>query len=397
MALILVAACTANPVGSSAPTMVPADHPTTPASVATATPRSVASPSSAPAPTTAESTPSQRPSSSPDPTPVRLSGALSAWTVLGRGEEAAWSPDSDRILLMAENDVRIVDEAGVVLDRFEADRGAWLDQDHVVLFNAQPAYANDGELFEAVVGSGEMRSIGPGNSWVLGSGSGMLAAPAHDGSTRIWDGTMWAATLNGYPIAWANDGTYLAVIHPNGSDDPGIEGALEVYKLASGQWTTSASAPVDLVTGYPVQFNPLDRDVAFSTFGEVHVMDVLQGNTRAMPTQDATSFAWRHDGTLVVAHRDSTVRIFELDGTETKRRADAGDAVQSSVDGFTTIYYVDDYPDAERPPITIVGTDTVETLEVTGTTSVPPVLAPDGRAVLMQVEIDGEAFVISGR
>jgi hypothetical protein len=353
------------------------------------------SPTPPPAPGTPTAEPTEA-AASPEPTPIRLTGALSDWTVLGRADEGAWSPGSDRILLMAENDVRIVDEVGTVIDRFDADRGAWLDQDHVVLFDAEPVHENDGELFEAVVGSGEMRSIGPGVGWMLGNGLGLLATPAQsNGSTRIWDGSSWVASLDGYPIGWSNDGHYLAIIHSNGSNGPGIEGTLEVY--SARDWSSQATAPQTLVTAYPVRFDPGGTAVAFTSNGGTHVLDLMDGTVRAIGPDQTTSFAWRFNGTVLMADRDRTIWGYMMDGTQTIRLPDAGDSVQTSVDGYTSLYYVDDFPGPQRPPLTIIGTDAIDLLDVTGTTSTSPVLAPDGHAVLMQTDIDGDTYVISGR
>lgn len=358
--------------------------------------------------TTATATPGSAVSSSPIG-PMQIA-SLSGWPI-------AWAPDGRHMLLaqvtagrQGGSRIQIRDAAGRVTGSASGTAAVWVDSNTVAIATGAAGQANrfaGGSTIALVDVTGHETAALPGQyanpdatagldgGVLVGSGSGQLAVvgqsgPNFSGATFVtWNGHVVSGSNQGVPIAFSQDGTKLAVIHPvygsGGSLGGNLMGSLEVVSVPGSQsvasfphlriWARSGVQP-----DYPnAAFSPNGSSLLISGT----LVDLTTGTS--VPVGNG---GWLPDGTLVTV---SNGQLMRWQGTHAApdTRFPGGGVVETSGRGDIVEYFAD-----SRPPVLLGSDGTLSQLSVPGVATIKVlIISPDGRSVALQGRAPGGTTV----
>lgn len=356
----------------------------------------------------ATATPGSAGSSSPV-VPMSVS-PVSGWPI-------AWAPDGRHMLLaqvttgrQGGSRIQICDAAGRVTGSASGTAAVWVDSTTIAIATTgagQGSHFAAGSTITLVDVTGRELAALPGQyaspdatagldgGVLVGSGSGRLAVvgqsgPNFSGATYVtWNGQTVSASRQGVPIAFSQDGSKLAVIHPiygpGGSFGGNPTGSVEVVSVPGLQ---SLQSFPRLRIGARSGVQPDYPAVSFSPDGSSLL---VSGNLVDLTTGTSVSVGyggWLPDGTLVTA---SNGQVTRWDGTHATAdaRFPGGGVVETSRRGDVVEYFADG-----RPPVVLSADGTLHQLSIPGVANIKVLLiSPDGRAVALQGRAPGGTTV----
>jgi hypothetical protein len=228
--------------------------------------------------------------------------------------EARWAPDGQHVAVWRISqglkdsplsEWQIFDRSGKPAGSITATGFAWTGPDSYV----RSRTGSDGTVSEAVGHIGLVAET-PTASVPIPMESGMpCVATDANGSFTVWAGTS-ERPIDGHPMTCSADGSEVAVIKP--ADGEGIQGSLEVVRVASGSIAWDLPS-VELSGTSPVAFSADGRHLLAGK----SIVDLSTGSVASLPVIEAESGAWLPDGRVgVIAIDDHLVRAFNISGNE---------------------------------------------------------------------------------
>jgi hypothetical protein len=378
------------------------------------------------------------------PGPTRSGPAGPAVLALTRfsGTPVAWSPDGSHLLVWADGGVlQIRDAGGRITGTTAADEAVWVGSSSVAIAvratgssgpsgSPGPSAKPSGTRPPSTQGpaktappssrpSGGRKSSSPGGSdesnsadqetvylvdlaahvtatlsgsypaWsglpdamLLGSGTGLLAI-ASQGSKgwqfAIWNGSL-GATGDGLPIAFSQNGSRLAVLHPSSSSGSNIAGWLEILALPS--LTGVASFPrLTVHVGGGSGGSAYGADAAFSPDGRFLLASGTLVNLTSGSALEVGKGGWLPDGTLATASSRGLLRWSGTASSPDKRFPGAGTVALSRRGDLIYMF-------GDGRLVLLGSTGMLETLSLPGIRAVSHLLiSPTGQAIAL----DGRA------
>ncbi|MFI5258708.1 MAG: anti-sigma factor family protein [Candidatus Limnocylindrales bacterium] len=329
------------------------------------------------------------PATTPTPAAPIALASLTGWPV-------AWAPDGGHLLVAhgtgwtMQHQIEVVDSFGRMTGSFTAASATWVNSSTI-------AIATDGQgpggsvTVELVNLKGTVTATLPGQypqsgggstgAVLLGSGTGLVAIATHGGwgpsasTFVIWDGHAAGPAHQGMPIAFSDDGTRLAVLHPSGGFGGSSSGWLEIVSVPDLQ--TIASYPHALIHASTAGNGPgYAPDIAFSPdggrlFASGTLIDLSSG-----ASVQAGEGGWLPDGTLLTSQGGRVLRWQGMHSV-TGPTLSAGGTVVTSRHGDVVEFFNDG-----RPTVLLTAGGTLEQLDLPGIASIDDAqLAPDGGAL----------------
>ena len=232
-----------------------------------------------------------------------------------------WSPGGELLAVLTWGGVLgngradILDLAGKTIGSFDAFDMAWVDDAHLMSFDATPNDTAHGTVAIHATDGTESANLPDTFGGMLGNGHGSVALMAPvigstystDVSFRIWSGGQLGQSITGFgqPMAWSPDGGLLALISqsPTGSGGVGgpIPGTLTVLEPHSRSVVLAhqfADVRMD------VYLSPDDSKLATS---DGSVLSLADGNSIRVTGQPK---GWTADGSLVVEGADQRISLW---------------------------------------------------------------------------------------
>jgi hypothetical protein len=288
-----------------------------------------------------------------------------------------------------ERQIQVLDSSGRLTGSFNADSATWVDSDTIAAatHGKGPGGSTtisllglNGHVTATLPGS-YMDGAGSSGAVLLGSGTGLVAIASKgdwgpsQSTFVIWDGSSVGSSHTGMPIAFSQDGTELALLHPSSGPGSNSSGWLEVVSvpslntIASYSHTTLRVANQGDGPGYA-------PDVAFSPdgkwlFASGTLVDLSRGSTTHVGEG-----GWLPDGTLLTSNGGTVLRWQGTRSTPDSRFT-AGGSVVTSRHGDVVEYFTD-----TRAPLLLTAGGTVRQLELSGVSSLDDAqLSPSGAAI----------------
>jgi hypothetical protein len=359
-----------------------------------------------------QATASAKPGSAGSSGPVAPSAvaALSGWPI-------AWAPDGHHMLLAqvapglpGASRIQIRDAAGRATGSASGTAAVWVDSNTIAIATSgagQGSRFTSNSTISLVDVTGRQVAALPGQyanpdptegldgGLLVGSSSGQLAVVGQSGAkfygeTYVtWNGNAVSVSRQGVPIAFSQDGSKLAVIHPiygpGGSLGTNLTGSLEIVSTSGSQ--TLASFP-RLHIGARSGAQPDYPDVAFSPNGSSLLVSGTLVDLTSGTSITVGFGGWLPDGTLVTVSNGQAMRWQGTHPTADARLSGGG-VVETSRQGDVVEYFADG-----RPPILLAADGTLSQISVPGVANSKALLiSPDGRAVALQGRAPGGTTV----
>jgi len=340
------------------------------------------------------------PGSAPGPTQgspvVTPTGGASLGLAGIVGWPVVWAPDGGHLMAArpsgwtAPQQIQIFDSSGHLTGSLNADSATWVDSDTIAMATDGKGPGGsatirlvkvNGSVTATLSGKYNEDGTGSAGAILLGSGTGMVAIASQGGWGQtgsafvLWNGHRIGSSHQGMPIAFSDDGSRLAVLHPAGATGGTSSGWLEVVSVPSLQ--TIASYPHTVIhastQGGGVGYAP---DAAFSPngnwlFDSGTLVDLSKGSTTAVGEG-----GWLPDGTLLTSEGGNVLRWQGADSA-TDTALLAGGTVVTSRHGDVVEFFADG-----RPTLLLTAAGTLRKLDLSGVASIDGArMAPDGSAV----------------
>ena len=301
----------------------------------------------------------------PVPQPPDKLAALPGWPI-------AWAPDGAHLMVAegsgftAQRSIEILNSAGRETGSISADSATWVDSRTIAFAGhgklpgaaATISLANvSGHVIGTLAGHYSESGAGSTGAILLGSGTGELAVATQGGwgpaasAFVIWDGGTVGDAHEGVPIAFSQDGTKLAVLHPTDLEGGSMSGWLEIvaapslHTIASYAHVTVRISTNSAGPGYA-------PDAAFSPDGNwLLVSGSLVDLTRGKTTQVGDG-GWLPNGVLITS---SGGTVLSWEGARSTPDSDfpAGGSIATSRHGDVVEFFGDG-----RPPLQASGSST---------------------------------------